>query len=88
MYVNLVNQCIVYIEQSKCNSRGTGSQYCIMPIFKLLVIKNAPVKKTPFYVDVEKQPSIDVPIKRCSENMQQMYRKTLMLKGDFNKVVK
>ena len=34
----------------------------------------------------QKQPSRDVPIKRCSENMQQIYRKTPMPKCDFNKV--
>ena len=34
----------------------------------------------------QKQPTIDVPIKRCSENMQQIYRRTHMSKFDFNKV--
>ena len=33
-----------------------------------------------------KQPSIDVLRKRCSENMQQIYRRTPMPKCDFNKV--
>ena len=36
----------------------------------------------------QKQPSIDIPIKRCSENMQQIYRRTPMRKCDFNKVAK
>ena len=34
----------------------------------------------------QKQPPRGVLIKRCSENMQQIYRRTLMLKYDFNKV--
>ena len=33
-----------------------------------------------------KQPSRGVPRKRCSENMQQIYRRTPMSKCDFNKV--
>ena len=37
---------------------------------------------------VKKQPSRGVLKKRCSENMQQIYRKTPMLKCDFNKVAK
>ena len=36
---------------------------------------------------VQKQPSRGVLSKRCSENMQQIYRRTPMLKCDFNKVV-
>ena len=32
--------------------------------------------------DVEKQPSRGVLMKRCSENMQQIYRRTLMSKCD------
>ena len=35
---------------------------------------------------IQKQPSIGVLIKRCSENMQEIYRRTNMLKCDFNKV--
>ena len=35
----------------------------------------------------QKQPSSSVPRKRCSGNMQQIYRRTTMLKCDFNKVV-
>ena len=34
----------------------------------------------------QKQPSRGVPRKRCSENMLQVYRKTSMLKCDFNKI--
>ena len=36
----------------------------------------------------KKQPSRGVFIKRCSENMQQIYRRTLMPKCDFNKLAK
>ena len=34
----------------------------------------------------QKQPSKGVPRKRCSENMQQIYRRAPMPKCDFNKV--
>ena len=34
----------------------------------------------------QKQPFRGVLSKRCSENMQQIYRRTPMLKCDFNKV--
>ena len=34
----------------------------------------------------QKQPSISVLIKRCSENIEQVYRRTTMPKCDFNKV--
>ena len=37
-------------------------------------------------VNKQKQPPRGVPRKRCSENMQQIYRRTLMPKCDFNKV--
>ena len=36
-------------------------------------------------MNIQKQPSRGVPKKRCSENMQQSYRRTPMLKCDFNK---
>ena len=36
--------------------------------------------------NIQKQPSIDVLTKRCSENMQQIYRRTPMPKFDFKKV--
>ena len=36
----------------------------------------------------QKQPSIGVPTKNCSENMQQIYRGKTMPKCDFNKVAK
>ena len=39
-------------------------------------------------INLQKQPSRGVLRKRCSENMQRIYRKTLMLKCDFNKVTK
>ena len=38
--------------------------------------------------DLQKKPSIGILRKRCSENMQQIYRRTPMLKRDFNKVAK
>ena len=42
-----------------------------------------PVKLT--IVTKNKPPSASALKKRCSENMQQIYRRTLMLKCDFNK---
>ena len=38
--------------------------------------------------DDQKQPSRSVFIKRCSENKQQIYRRTPMPKCDFNKAAK
>ena len=35
----------------------------------------------------EKQPPRGILKKRCSENMQQIYRRTPMLKCDFNKAI-
>ena len=37
---------------------------------------------------IQKQPSRNVLIKRCFENKLQIYRRTPMLKCDFNKVAK
>ena len=37
-------------------------------------------------IDIQTQPSRDILRERCSENMQQIYRKTPMTKCDFNKV--
>ena len=37
---------------------------------------------------MHKQPAISVLMKKCSENMQQIYRGTPMPKCDFNKVEK
>ena len=39
-----------------------------------------------FKLYMQKQPSRAVPRKRCSENMQQIYRRTPMPKWDFKKV--
>ena len=36
--------------------------------------------------DFQKQPPRGIPRKRCSENMQQFYRRTSMPKCDLNKV--
>ena len=43
---------------------------------------------TPLIRDMQKQPSEGVLMKRCSENMQQIYMRRLMMKYDFNKVAK
>ena len=42
--------------------------------------------KSSEYLEFQKQPLRYVLRKRCSENMQQIYRRTLMPKYDFNKV--
>ena len=39
-------------------------------------------------MSMQKQPSRGVLRKKCSENMQQLYKRTPMPKCDFNKVVK
>ena len=39
-------------------------------------------------ISIQKQPPRGVPRKRCSKNIQQMYRRTPMPKCDFNKVAK
>ena len=36
-------------------------------------------------LSVQKQPPRGIPWKKCSENMQQIYRKTPMAKCDFDK---
>ena len=41
-----------------------------------------------FYVTIQKQPPRGDPRKRCSENIQQIYRRTPMPKCAFNKVAK
>ena len=40
------------------------------------------------FIIIQKQPFRGVPKKRCSENKQQIYRRTPMPKCDFNKVAK
>ena len=44
------------------------------------------LKKLSFNVSIQKQPSRGVLRKGCYENMQQIYRRTLMPKCNFNKV--
>ena len=39
-----------------------------------------------FYIVMQKQPPRGILSKRFSENMQQIYRRTLMPKSNFNKV--
>ena len=36
-------------------------------------------------IEIQKQPSRDVLIQKCSENMQQISRRTPMMRCDFNK---
>ena len=44
------------------------------------------LEKQLYFLQNQKQPSRDVLRRRCSENMQQIYRETAMSKCDFNKV--
>ena len=53
-----------------------------LPFFIMTFSMNFPV----ISLTVQKQPSRSVLKKRCSENMQQIYNKTPILKCDFNKV--
>ena len=56
-------------------------------------MSDMPVKAVPTSTNTsvdlfQKEPSIDVLIKMCSGNMQQINRRTHTLKRDFNKVSK
>ena len=51
---------------------------------KRISIKSAKIGNN--QLQFQKQPPRDVLKKRCSENMQQIYRRTPMPKCDFNKV--
>ena len=67
--------------------KKTLSQFFLSAICfeeKLYQVSKKPLK----YVmcKVQKQHSRDIPSKSCSENMQQIYRRTTMPKCDFNKV--
>ena len=53
---------------------------------KLLINRLGKYVLSQSYSDFQKQPPRGVPRKRCSENMQQIYRRTPMPKCDFNKV--
>ena len=44
------------------------------------------LRENDIWEEIQKQPSIGVLIKRCSENMQQIYRRRNVPKCDFNKV--
>ena len=53
----------------------------------MCVKENPDRKKSQLYISyIQKQPHRGVPRKRCSENMQQIYRRTPTPKCDFNKV--
>ena len=62
--------------------RQTKRAYFSRPEIKLVVSDSRKFWKT------RKQPTIGVLMTRCSENMQQIYRRTPMPKFDFNKVAK
>ena len=53
-------------------------------ITNLHIVINSSVEQT--HIIYQKQPSIGVLIKRFSENMQQIYRRTPMTMFDFNNV--
>ena len=55
-------------------------------LFFITDVSNIVISVKPTIKTLQKQPSIDVLRKRCSENMQQIYRRILMPKCNFNKV--
>ena len=78
-----INRKLFKQQRNKCVSiRRKSTKHYFSNITSKRVITNKNFCKT-----AQKQPSRDVLIKRCSQNMQQIYRRTLMLKCDFNKVV-
>ena len=54
----------------------------------LVTIRQISVNEMPEMAPSQKQPYRGVLIERCSKNIQQIYRRTLMTKCDFNKVAK
>ena len=56
-------------------------------LFSIIFTINTRIGTYFVYYKYQKQPPSGAPRKRCSENMQQIYRRTSMTKYDFNKVV-
>ena len=65
-----VKVIISCVNSPQCFKSGTRDDYEVLKSF----------------LKSQKPPSIGVLIKRCSENIQQIYRRTTMLKCDFNEV--
>ena len=71
---------------------------CLLPwiidivnsVFQYLYIKQFSwtLRSCTYLLEMQKHPSRGFLRKNCSENMQQIYRRTSMLKCDFNKVAK
>ena len=65
------------------SSTGVISNYKILFFFNGVLVWYSEIISSVYY---QKQPPRGVLMKRCSENMRQIYRRTRMLKCDFNKV--
>ena len=74
----------------KQNEEGNKERVSSFSMFSSALITNKDTFLNGRYVfhNMQKQPSRGVQRKGWSENMQQMYRRTPMLKFDFNKVAK
>ena len=57
----------------------------VLLVFNQTFVILAPFRLFTIVMYFQKQPPKGVPRKRCSENMQQFYRRTHMPKCDFNK---
>ena len=76
---NLFNFYLIYLIYLKLE------QFCFLDFRDNFIRSNCQFVLTKYIWYMEKQPST-VLIKSCSENMQQIYRRTPMPKWDFNKV--
>ena len=81
-FLHYLEETIVEV-LSRYNHADEKSSIAIIKMSRLL--KEPPVKV--LFSRIQKQPSIGVLVKRYSENIQQIYRRTPMPKFDFNKVV-
>ena len=88
--------CLVCQKQTDFNSQNDIFSYSLLKNFKFSVWRNVCITIFLFGVSLDyhitilfqKQPCSGVLRKRCSENLQQIYRRTPMPKYDFTKVVK
>ena len=74
-YANKCEKKLVKVMTKSANGNLNILSILFRGLFKILL-------------NIKKQPSRGVLKKRCSENIQQIYRRTPMSKCDFNKVAK
>ena len=60
----------------------------VKKVHKYIIVSTNEVQKPNLRPKLQKQPPRGVPRKKCSESMQQIYRRPPMLRCDFNKVAK